>query len=257
MTEAPRPRNIRDIAHLYLSRSVNPAETSVLNIFVAASTKNSLPGFHVANIAAALATRLATVRVFELSGHLPNVAFYFARRPREYLVGFGEAIGEFSPGLNSISIAFDPIRLMSEHDRQDQTRVNVIHLPSADDAVARRDLMNRLEGRLAGDHWGLCIAAGHAPPPRSLGADLGVRMLFTVSVDGEPTSAAPKGPGDLGQIVGWDGAVSDRLPAVVRNPRSRLSRQYLAVVESLLGRIHSMRKRFEPSRAGARVEPAR
>jgi hypothetical protein len=245
MAATGRPRTIRDIAHLYLSRSSGPVEAPTLNLFVAAQNTDCLSGFHAANLAAALSRRRARVRLFELSGLLPNAAFYFSYHPNVYLRSPGSGQRELHPALDSISITFDSIRLMGEGSATRELRVNLVHIPPVDNGEAFDELLPILRERSSHERWVLYLARDPSPGSRAVfHAALGAAGTFTLSlcrVNGSgPREAAEH---HLGHLERWESAVDDRVPTVIRNPNSALSREYLSVCESILGRIDFMRRR--------------
>ncbi len=244
MAETRRPRNIRDIAHLYLSRSPSVTRSTTLNLFLSAETKDCLSGFHAANLAAAIALRQARVRVFELSGLLPNAAYYFSHQPGVYLGSADAPRREFSPALNTISITFDPIRLMGESSVSDHLRVNLVHLPTIDDGEEFAATLAALKDRCPGERWVLRLTREPGQSRDGLFSEwLDVSGSFTLLL---PESDKVTGAVDtmsLGSIRRWEAAVEDRVPIVVRNPRSGLAREYVSLCESILGQINSSRRR--------------
>ena len=245
MAAIRRPRNIRDIAHLYLSRSHSAAPAPTLNIFLSAETKECFSGFHTANIAAAFSMKRAKVRVFELSGLLPNAAFYFAHRPGVYLRPIGTSSREFSPGLNAISITFGSIRLMGERTSQEDIRVNLVHLPPVDRGEDYAGFLSDLRERCPGERWALHLTRDGQRSAEQIFCDrLGASGAFTLMISkGNGSTLIPAAGGrSLGALSRWEVAVEDRVPIVVRNPNSGLARDYLSLCESLLGQINSLRR---------------
>jgi hypothetical protein len=215
-----------------------------------AQGKDCLSGFHTANIAAAFSACGARVRIFELSRLLPNAAFYFSHSPHVYFGSRGASSREFAPGLNEISITFDSVRLMSERLSSDGLRVSLIHLPTVD-AKGHAEALKTVVDRCPGEHWGLylCRGAGHAGE-REFCDCLGASATFNLSLcDTNGTGPIPTVVGrSLGNIARWEGAVRDRVPIVFRNPNAGLARQYLAVCESILSKINSLRRRGKVER---------
>jgi hypothetical protein len=248
MAATRRPRNIRDIAHLYLSRRQNFKQPPALNIFLAGQSKDCFSGFHVANLAAAFAVRGAKVRVFELSGLLPNAAFYFSHPPGVYLKALRGKDREFSPALNAISVTFDSIRLMSERPATEELRVDLIHLPTMGDGEEHSELLSNLRDRCQGERWGLFVRRDEEHSrDRLFYHRLGASATFTLSLSKSNGSSPVKSVASksLGSIAKWETAVEDRVPIVARNPNSGLAREYLSICESILGQINSLRRNGE------------
>jgi hypothetical protein len=245
-----RPRTIRDIAHLYLSRysetvdSVSVEGAPALNLFVTAQDASCLSGFHAANLAAAFSRRKARVRLFELSGLLPNAPFYFSYPPSEYLKVPGALEKELHPALDSISITFDSIRLMGDGATAGELRVNLIHLPPAADRDALTGSLSALKDRASPERWMLYLARDESAQDGAFCEMLGVAGAFSVllrRING--LGPAAHAESRLGSIDRWETAAGDRVPVVTRNPNSSLSREYLSLCESILGRIDFIRRR--------------
>jgi hypothetical protein len=242
MTEPTRPRGIRDIAHLYLSRQASRARPAPIDLWVVGEDRRCFPGFHTANLAAALVASKVHVRVFELSRLVLNSAFYFCLPPEAYLSRPASSDRRFVPAMNGVSIVFDSVGLMGETDGSDNASVNLIHLPPLAPDEPFMMTAEELGRRSWADRWGIYLYRGEAGGgAASLGRWLDAKGVFELSMADVPPSAYLRG--HLGTIPHWQTSVADRIPCVVRDPRSRLSRAYLSVVESLLARIHAVRRR--------------
>lgn len=259
MADVRRPRTIRDIAHIYLSRCSDPAKAPTVNLFVAAQNTDCLSGFHVANLAAAFSHRKARVRLFELSGLLPNAAFYFSYHPSVYMKAPGSPDRELCPALESISITFDSIRLMGDRPATGELHVNLVHIPPVDGRDDYAEILATLKGRCSSERWVLYLTRDPGYVQNELfETALEASGIFALSL--QKNGSAPPGGVEnrLGNIGRWENAVDDRVPTVVRNPNSSLSRDYLSVCESVLGQIDLMRRRrhVERSLDGQRVGTA-
>jgi hypothetical protein len=219
-----------------------------VDVWVIGRDRTCLPGFHVANIAAALAATNVRVRVFELSGVLPNAAFYFCLPPAVYIERSTPEARTLTPGLNKISVAFDTDRLAGSGNPRERVSVNLIHMPPQD-TPALEKCANELS-RTGVDRWALSLGG------RSDGLGLWVDSKAVFELALEPSAPGAYARGYVGEVVGWEASVADRVPSVVRNPRSGLARAYLGVVESLLSRIHSVRQRSQRGRS-VRIVPSR
>lgn len=242
MTEPTRPRGIRDIAHLYLSRQARRAAPAPVDLWVVGEDRRCFSGFHAANLAAALAASKVHVRVFELSRLVLNSAFYFSLPPEVYLSDRASPSRQFVPGMNEISIVFDSVRLMSEPEAHDKVSVNLIHLPPLGPDEPFTATAEELGRRSWADRWGVYLARGQAgSAAASLGRWIDAKAVFELGLIQAPPPDYVRG--HLGHITRWEPSVADRVPCIVRDPRSGLSRAYLSVVESLLARVHAVRRR--------------
>lgn len=246
MADSDRPRNIRDIAHLYLSRRTGNARAFRSNIFVVAEHRRCVSGFHAANMAAAMSTLKARVRVFELSGLLPNIPFYFCDSPDVYLRLLVGSPRDFSPGLNGISITFDSVRLMSDQPEDGGVQINLIHLPPVDAMDDYARFLEEFADRCPGDRWAVYLAGNASSDGmgRLFTEALGASATFALSLGGshEFTRPARAAVRHLGSVGNWHSGVKDRVPVVFRNPKAGLAREYLSICESLLSQINSARR---------------
>lgn len=238
MTEQSRGRGIRDIAHLYLSRRPRQSQATALELWVAGENRACLPGCHVANLAAALAMRDLRVRVVELSGLLPNAAFYFNLPPDVYLNGDGKAESAL-PGLNSISVGFSAEALPAAGNGA-AASIDVIHLPTLDDGRSLASVAeSAAQNGAVADRRALLIErqpSESAPFEAWLEPD----AVFRLGLEALPV--APYSRGHLGAVSGWEAFVNDRLPRVARDPECTLARDYLSIIDSMLSRIRSARR---------------
>jgi hypothetical protein len=208
-------------------------------LWIVGEDKRSLSAFHAANIAAGLAARRLRVRVFELSGLLPNVAFYFCLSPGIYLDQRTTRVKEFCPGLNGVSVVFDSVA-PRQASVDDSVTINLVHMPPPGERLAAlADELTRPNPPAARG-----IFLSHGAPGRgskALESWLGADAVFELTLGNE----SPPGycQNHLGAIANWQGAVVDRIPSVVRNPNSTLARNYLGVVDSLLARVQAVRQR--------------
>jgi len=88
MQQGQRPRDLRDISHLYLSRSRGQGEdTSTPSALVAMASIDGGPlrAWLSAGLAAAFASQKTSVTLLDAGAHLPNAGYYFALRPGLYL----------------------------------------------------------------------------------------------------------------------------------------------------------------------------
>jgi hypothetical protein len=133
---------------------------------------------------------------------------------------------------------------MSQPEGASDLRVNLIHLPNIDTTEQYADLLSNLRERCPEERWGVHLTRDvqHSKDPLFYDC-LGAAATFTLSLC-ESNGSSPSGVDgrSLGSIDRWEIAVDDPVPIVVRNPNSRLAREYLAVCESVLGQINSLRR---------------
>lgn len=243
MTDRPshRPRHIRDIAHLYLSRKRPPSgvrdvtgvPTSYL-IHVSAQRRDLFPGFHVANIAAALSRRRIAVHIFEMSGVHPNSGYFFSHPPGIYLHASGHANGARLPALNGITLSFASSGERNPGSVEGRSVVNLVHGPPFGEAEPEQAPFSSGD---PGQRWELLLVGADGASPVAGHGRTGSRT-FVLEV--EPVADGPSAPTpvrELGGLPGWRHSLCDRVPVVFRDPTSRLSLSYLSICDSLLGQI--------------------
>ena len=128
MNDGQKRRHIRDIAHLYISgsRQREPAPRSCL--VIAGENKRCFPGFHAANLAAALAVRGCDVRLHERSGLLPNAGFYLALPPARY-IRWDKSESETDPGLAGVTVDCSTGAVEAFRGESPRAQVDFLHVP--------------------------------------------------------------------------------------------------------------------------------
>ena len=252
MQKGRRPRHIRDIAHLYLSRTRAPAPRASFNIVVVAEGRACWPGFHVANLAAALSLRNVEVRIYELSGLLPNVSFYFAHPPQRYLRVTQRSASLALPGLGDITISHLPRERVTRHEGTRRARINLIHLPPALEERAPEATEPPLDALLDPDRGETCVLAltEHKELSERVVAAterrVRPRLAFALTVKaGEARHAIAEELRDLGSLTNWEHRVAERVPLVLRNGDDDVARAYLSVCDSMLGQLKRMARRSD------------
>jgi hypothetical protein len=207
------PRNIRDIAHLYISQSKRAGVRGHRRVVVAGVNRECFPGFHTANLAAALAVNGYRVRLVELSGLLPNAARFLAMPPRVYTRALArDGTGLSVSALNGVDLWF---ALPPPSDA-----VDLIHVPPIDSGAEFAAARHEVQGE---DCTWLFIAATATEVPRGRRGVARARVL----VVGTDAPRRKGGPVVAGQVTRWRHALAEVLPAVVRDPRSLMSRSYI------------------------------
>ncbi|HET6348015.1 MAG TPA: hypothetical protein VFH88_02930 [Candidatus Krumholzibacteria bacterium] len=231
---ADPPRHIRDIAHLYLSRMPR-RDARQLRVVVAGVNRDVMPGFHVANLALAAVARGFRVRIADISGLAANAGCFMALDPCCWAAG--------PKGHTADVVAFSGVTFaltldgggdgapVSSDDTRD--RIEMVHVPPWD---AGSEHVRALT--LAASRYGsgavLYLAESDEAPcpwrqPDAAHHDAVRRVLFVTRA-----GRAASGDDVAGMVTRWMRALTDPLPVVVRDPGSRLARQYGEALSNLL-----------------------
>lgn len=261
MLENRKPRHIRDIAHLYISRPQARTEAPTVSVCVAAENKRCIPGFHVANIAAALSVKNCPVRVLDRSGLLPNVGYYMSLNPARYIRRAVEGAG-LTAGMAGVEIDCCPEgpRVVPQAFRY--ARVELVHLPPLSHEDRFEEAAREMKKRTGTVGILLILRVGPADESGragALAAELGPAATFSLVLAelhsgraAEPVGPWAGAPGtvDLGRIVDWERALDDRVPPVIRSPGSALAQTYRSVSEALLFKVNDLGRKQDASRVG-------
>jgi hypothetical protein len=249
------PRHIRDIAHLYLSGVRRPGGAGV-RLVVAGVSADVMPGFHVANLALAAAARGVSTRIEERSGLPVNAGCFLGLDPRTWAA---RANGHRTRVVAFAGVSFE--RAPPETDRDaaggaPAEGLEIVHVPPWDTGREHDRALDRAVSR-AGRAVLLYLAPDDAEPRpwRETDGHPGV-LRRVVYVSGATRAVA--GNGCAGVVTRWTRALVDPLPVVVRDPGSRLSRQYRDAVSALLSGTSSAAPpgpRFGPDHALTALEP--
>ena len=106
MADNHKPRHIRDIAHLYISRLEKRDLSGTTSVFLLGTTRDCFPGYHAANIAAGMTSIRKPVRVIELSSVWPCSAHFLSMPPQIYLRPWKQPQDEDLAAFGSVSIRF-------------------------------------------------------------------------------------------------------------------------------------------------------
>jgi hypothetical protein len=253
MERNSKPRHIRDIAHLYLSRLPEKRNGRHSLLYIAASSVDCFGAYHAANIALCLQQRGQRVRLIDLSGNLPCCAYFLKLPPRVYIKQKKENPGEELSALAGISVCFEAPGSHAAKPGGEEgivagfrpragSQIDIVHLPpaSASDAAeaALRSceslpgVRNATAAVLAPDDRTAQMAGG-----RLFGSRSGIDWV-TLALSRKPRAEEHEGSfrQSLGYLAGWRPLLSDPLPCVVRDPESHLSRSYFSVSEALISR---------------------
>lgn len=224
---AHKPRHIRDIAHLYLSRLDPPARDGGRCVVVAGVDRECFPAFHVANMAAALAGRGHAVRLAELSAEPLNTGFFLSLPPAVYIDPPSDGVGVSA--LGRVTLVHALARETSEAGR-----IDLVHLPPVA-AATHGAVLQRVMDATGASVTLLYLSAGDDPLPEPPeGAGICAVDVRGPRRDGPPRNEQPDGVVWLGRIDRWHSALCDPIPPVIRDPHSMLARSYQSLCESLI-----------------------
>lgn len=231
--ERGRARSIRDIAHLYLSAR----ESAPRRVVVAGADRACFPGFHVANLAAALARARYRVRVVEQSGLVVNAARFLALPPQVY--ASLAACPPSASAIDGVEVWFDAPPEATASPRT----VDLVHVPPLEEPRA----LQRTAAR-----WRDAVTAVFARRPLLPVALPGARLVLVAP---PPDAAPPESWGGLAVVTRWQRSLGDPLPACVRDPASRLSRAYATCADRLVVSVHP--EELHARASAALTRPAR
>jgi hypothetical protein len=225
------PRHIGDIAHLYLSRA--RVRRGASRLLVAGVSPDAIPGFHAANLALTAAAGAMTVRLVEASG-LPVSAGCFLGLDPTCWVPDGRAPAAAVSAFARVSFARSsgpghPVPAMPGENGGGDV-LEIVHAPPWDSG----DAHVRAVADAAAEPTVLVYFAERDGSPRPWlewrdVTNVAARVAFVTRAGTEPGN-----PECAGVITRWSAALTDPLPAVLRDPGSRLARQYRDVLTNLL-----------------------
>lgn len=256
MSEPGKPRHIRDIAHIYLSRMQSTRPAAHDRLLVCGESRATISAFHTAAMAAAFAMKGASghaaldVRVFEVSGVLPNTGYYFAL-PAHLCLGFGaDTSPAWTTALFDLKVCFTENPEPAEALYGGSSRLEIYHVPPYENRDRFLRMIERLRRKPAGNT--LCIYVTHD----GSGVDEAQAAMSTLQ-EMARFCTLHVGPGSgiadsrqLGCVRGWESRVTERIPAVCRDPRATLVRRYDSICEGLICRIRENRRRYRGSDTG-------
>lgn len=226
------PRHIRDIAHLYLSRMRAP-RGGPLRVAIAGVSADVIPGFHAANLALAAAVNGVTVRIVEASGLPVNAGCFLGLDPKCWVAN-GRPTGAVVSAFARVSFircsAAGRDASVTPEGNGDGDVMEIVHAPPWD---AGEEHVQRVGAYIASPMVLLYVAARDEPPRPWLewggATNVAARVAFVTR-----TQAPPVGSVSAGVLTRWSAALTDPVPVVVRDPGSRLARQYRDVLSNLL-----------------------
>ncbi len=196
MDNTRRPRHIRDIAHLYISRSASKDGSPPRRVYITPTSRECFGGYHTANIALGFAQKGYAVQLMEISDTLPCSAYFLRLPPSVYLKQKAQGAAP-SPGgptdtfsaVGGIMVRFKAPPDVSP-DRQSEPgfaagitaglrrrtagAVDVFHLPPASDVDALRQALDKTTefGRADAGARAVVLA-----PSEAEACDAGIRIF--------------------------------------------------------------------------------
>lgn len=275
MENRNKPRHIRDIAHLYLSRLPEKHSANRARLYLVASSVDCFSAFHTANVALCFRQRGFSVRVLELSGVLPCCGYFLKLPPRVYIKRKKESPAEELSALAGISLCFavqapasssrmSGAGVQTGFRRRSGSGIDIVHLPPF---TAPQDAQRALQAAAdARDSTGGPVRALVLAPDDETALTTGGRLFgttpdvdwVTLALDRNQLTDGRAGNfrQSLGYLAGWRPLLSDPLPCVVRDPDSHVARSYFSVSEALIpsgrraGYNHDVARSKRPESAG-------
>lgn len=260
MLENRKPRHIRDIAHLYISRPQPRTQDSFVSVWITAEHKRCFPGFHVANLAASLSARNGPVRLLDRSGLLPNAGYFMSLSPRRY-IRWGEDGARLAAGLGGVEIDCSSREFRNFPPASRPVRVEIVHLPPFSPADRFEAALEEARKRVRPVSVLVVLRSvrtlGEGLPP-SVEAELRPAATFVIRLAEFPVGRIDTPPGawkdepdaiDLGRVVDWERSIDDRVPPVLRAPNSALAQTYRSASEALLFKINDLGRKHDATRA--------
>jgi hypothetical protein len=241
-----KPRHIRDIAHLYISGSKGGSCPPCATVLMAGEDKRCFSGFHAANLAAALSSKAVSVHLFERSGVLPNAGYFLSLPPRQYIP---REPGEDASvaGVGGVMIDCSSKGFPVFADGADRPGIELVHLPPSIPEKPFRECVREVRGFLRPATIFVLLRIDSATSgeiPECVVKELGPAAVCVLRLDDADLCHHDDDPStfDLGSLTDWKSALRDRVPAVIRDPDSALSRAYVSVGDRLLSRISQVRR---------------
>jgi hypothetical protein len=228
-----------------------------VRLVVAGMSADVIPAFHVANLALAAAARHMSVRIEDRSGLPVNAGCFLGLDPRCWVAGADGCASSVAAFAHvTFSLASDALAPAPRAGAADG--VEIVHVPPWDTGAEHaRELA--LGVSLDRPTVLLYLAERDAEPRpwrQHDGRSGLVRRVAYVTRAGR----AGAGDGCAGTFTRWTRALTDPLPAVLRDPGSRLARQYGDAVSALLSDADAAAQagagvRIHPGHAAAALEP--
>ncbi len=248
MNETSKPRHIRDIAHLYLSRMQAAVPATQDRVVLCGDSRNCLPAIHTANIAAAFALGGAgsnaplDVRVFDVSGLLPNAGYYLGLPPQIYLRRHAGEGGASYPALVGITAGFTLSSQARQNPSLSRAMLDIVHIPPLEFREQFNDSLSDLGKRPVKNTLFVFLQAEDcslADAKETVESRLEDAPCYSIGVEWTGDGWFRE---RIGTVSAWKSNVADRIPIVCRDPHSILARRYHSLVDGLTYKIRLQRK---------------
>ncbi len=247
-------------------------------VWITGEHKRCFPGFHVANLAAALASKNCPVHLYERSGLLPNAGYFMSLSPRHYIRWDEDGKG-VATGLGDVEVDCSSRRSRAFARDARIPRVEVFHVPPLFPEEHFLNTLKEIENRVTSVGILVVLGTGRIPLSGIVGAVAEVLNPATTCtlhlggpargrVEDGRTFNRENGPSggdfegespqacreddteaiDLGCVSDWEHALNDRVPAVLRAPGSALSQAYRAAADGLFFKINDLGRKSDASR---------
>jgi hypothetical protein len=251
MNETGRPRHIRDIAHVYLSRLRSDFNQHNY-LIISGETRDGFAAFHTANLVTAFAVLGArsgsrtNITVFDVSEVLPNVGFFLAMPPRAYVHRSPTEARKYHSTVMDIKLCFSFPESPRERRLSGGPSLDVICLPPTELEVGFENSLVRSKSSLV---EGAIFLLMRNKRRRSVQLeDLVIKHLGMVPIyvldleDGIQPNGCTANEFYLGNIAEWRENLTDRVPCVLRESQSRLACSYFSLAESVLFKMRMKRR---------------
>jgi len=250
MSETGKPRHIRDIAHIYLSRLQSSRSVAHDRLVVCGETRKTFPAFHTAALAASVALKGSAapapldVTVFDVSGILPNVGYYFALPAQTYLARNHDRCAVRVTALMGVKLAYSWHRNDLRSTVASSPRFEIHHIPPYEDRKRFQHALTGIRRAPAGNTVFLFITQDGerlSDMREAVSSCMGETPVYTLGIGtGPPEFIANQ----VGTVTAWESSVADRIPTVCRDPLSTLARSYQSICEGLLYKIRENRREY-------------
>lgn len=251
MNETGRPRHIRDIAHVYLSR-LRSDFIQHNYLFISGETRDGFAAFHTANLVTAFAVLGArsgsrtNITVFDVSEVLPNVGFFLAMPPRAYLHRSPTEARKYRSTVMDIKLCFSFPESPRERRLSGEPSLDVVYLPPMELEASFESSLVRSKSVF--DEGAIFLLMRNKQHRSVKLEDLVIKHLGMVPLyildleDGIQPNGLGANESYLGNIGEWRDNLSDRVPCVLRESRSRLACSYFSLAESVLFKMRMKRR---------------
>ncbi|GEM_PF-6530032 len=271
MEKCTKPRHIRDIAHLYLTGLAKSKSHFNDIVMVIGEDSSCFTALQIANLATSSALGFLTasisksINICEISGLMPETGFYFSM-PAESYMSRDEGAKESSVcALLNIKIDSSPGAASARRETLREGSLDFVHLPPLSNRSALAKALAVFDTDVHDGMVLLVVGKKEVSADKAawLQDALGGKCRVSLLDIGKRIERNCYQKGALnpsGSLEGWHTILTDRLPVVLRSPRSVLAGAYESACESLLYRIKTSRRTVpyaDRRRTASRIEISR